>query len=87
VSPALGLAIAFVLIATQATRVLAPRRLGYAWAFLLAAVGLVTGEFVALGTRVGGPQLGPLHPVAEALGILAFELLGALITSPRRRAP
>jgi hypothetical protein len=87
VSPALGLAVLFVLIGAQLTRLALPRRLGYLWVLLLSAAGLVAGELFALVTKGGGPQVGVLHPVAELVGILGFELLGAMLAPARRRSP
>jgi hypothetical protein len=87
VSPALGLAVLFVLIGAQLTRLVAPRRLGYLWVLLLSAAGLLAGELFALITKAGGPQVGVLHPVAELAGILGFELLGALLAPSRHRSP
>jgi Co/Zn/Cd efflux system component len=86
-NPAIVVAALFVLIGAQATRLLAPRRLGYLWALLLAAAGLVSAEGVAAALHTGGPQLGVLHPAADALGVLGFELAGALLTPARRRGP
>jgi hypothetical protein len=83
----LGLAVLFVLIGAQLTRLAAPRRLGYPWVLLLSAAGLLVGELFALVTKAGGPQVGVLHPVAELVGILAFELLGAMLAPARHRSP
>jgi hypothetical protein len=87
VSPGLGLALLFVLIGAQLTRVLAPHRLGYVVSLLLAIVGLFAGELFALSTHAGGPTLGAVHPLADALGVAAFELAGALIAPKRHRGP
>lgn len=86
-SPALGLAALFILIGAQATRVLAPRRLGYPVLLLLALAGVAAGELFAAVTRAGGPTLGALHPLADALGVALCELLGAMLPGRRRRAP
>jgi hypothetical protein len=75
------------LIGAQATRVIAPQRLGYIWVLLLAAAGLVCGEGVAQALRSGGPQLGLLHPAADVAGVAGFEVVGALLAPSRRRGP
>ena len=41
----------------------------------------------AIATRVGGPQLGALHPVADAVGVVLFEVTGAVLAPARRRGP
>jgi len=87
VSPGLGLAILFVLIGTTLSALVMPRRGSILFAFVLAAVGVVAGELVAIATRVGGPQLGALHPVADAVGVVLFEVTGAVLAPARRRAP
>ena len=79
-SPGLGLAILFVLIGTTLSTLVMP-------ALLLAAAGVVAGELVAIATRVGGPQLGALHPVADAVGVVLFEVTGAVLAPARRRGP
>jgi Co/Zn/Cd efflux system component len=86
-NPALVVAALFVLIGAQTARVLAPRRLAYLWALGLAAAGLIAGEVIAAALQTGGPRLGVLHPVADVVGIVGFELAGALLTPPRRRGP
>ena len=86
-NPAILIAVLLVLIGAQATRVLAPRRLGYLWALALAAAGLVCAELVAAALHAGGPQLGMLHPAADTLGVAGFELVGALVTPSRRGSP
>jgi Co/Zn/Cd efflux system component len=83
--PAFLIGLLFVLIGAQATRVVAPRRLGYVWVLLLAAAGLVLGELIARALHTGGPRLGELHPVADFAGIGVLELAGALLTAPRKR--
>jgi hypothetical protein len=85
VSPALGLAILFILIGAQVARLVAPR-LAYAWVLLLAAIGLLAAELLATAAHFGGPSLGVLHPVADVIGIVMCEFAGALI-SGRRRVP
>jgi Co/Zn/Cd efflux system component len=79
VSPGLLLGILFALIGAQVTRVVVPRRLGYPVALALAAAGVVAGELVALSLHAGGPSLGPLHPLADAVGMVVLEVAGALV--------
>ncbi len=86
-SPGLVLAVLFVLIGAQASRLAMPRRGSYLLALVLAASGLVAGELVAIATRIGGPQLGALHPVADAVGVALFEVTGAVLAPARRRGP
>ena len=78
-SPGLLVGVLFALIGAQLTRVVAPRRLGYPVALVLAAAGVVAGELVAVGLHTGGPSLGPLHPLADAAGMLVLEVVGALV--------
>jgi Co/Zn/Cd efflux system component len=89
VSPGLLLGVLFALIGAQVTRLVLPRRLGYPAALALAAAGVVAGELVVLGLHGGGPTLGPLHPLADAAGIVVLEVAGAMLRTPgarRRRA-
>jgi hypothetical protein len=87
VSPGLLLAILFVLIGATVSGMVMPRRGTYLLTLLLAAAGLVAGELVAIATRVGGPQLGVLHPVADAVGVVLFEVTGAVLAPARHRGP
>jgi hypothetical protein len=87
VSPGLVLAILFVLIGATVSGLLMPRRGSYLLTLLLAAAGVVAGELVAIATRVGGPELGVLHPVADAVGVVLFEVTGAVLAPARRRGP
>jgi uncharacterized membrane protein YeiH len=87
VSPGLGLAILFVLIGTSLSALVMPRRSSVLLAFVLAAAGVVAGELVAIAARTGGPQLGALHPVADAVGVALFEVTGAVLAPARRRSP
>jgi len=87
VSPGLGLAILFVLIGTTVSALVMPGRASLLLALLLAGAGVVAGELVAIATRVGGPQLGALHPVADAIGVVLFEVTGAVLAPARRRGP
>ena len=78
------LAALLVAIGAQATRVVIPGRGGYVLAVVCAAAGLLAGEVVAL-TGHGGPAVGAVHPVADALGIAAAEACGlALAAAPAR---
>lgn len=86
-SPGLGLAILFVLIGTTLSALVLPGRRSLLVALLLAAAGVVAGELVAIATRIGGPELGALHPVADAVGVVLFEVAGAVLAPARRRAP
>ncbi len=86
-SPGLGLAILFVLIGTTLSALVMPRRGSVLLAFVLAAAGVIAGEFVAIATKIGGPQLGALHPVADAVGVVLFEVAGAVLAPARRRSP
>ena len=84
-SPGLLIGVLFALIGAQVTHVVLPRRFGYPVALALAAAGVVAGELVALGLHAGGPPLGPLHPVADAAGMAALEVVGAVLRTPRAR--
>jgi hypothetical protein len=64
-----------------------PRRNSILLALVLAAGGVVAGELVAIATHIGGPQLGALHPVADAIGVVLFEVSGAVLAPARRRGP
>ncbi len=81
-SPGLLLGVVFALIGAQVTRLIVPHRLGYAVMVALAAVGVVAGELVALALHGGGPVLGPLHPLADAIGIAAMEIIGLSLPVP-----
>ncbi|MGI8847906.1 MAG: hypothetical protein ACR2GX_06550 [Candidatus Dormibacteria bacterium] len=83
-SPALVLAVIFVLLGAQVTRLVLPGRGKYFWTVLLAAGGVMVGETVAVALHTGGPAIGPLHPLAEGLGVALFEGLGALLVRPPR---
>jgi len=85
VNPAYLLAALFVLIGAQATRLIAPRRLGYLAVLGLAAAGLTCAELAAGAIHGFGPQAGALHPVADVCGMAVFELVGALL-APRPAA-
>jgi hypothetical protein len=87
VSPGLLLAILFVLIGATVSGLVMPRRGAFLLTLLLAAGGVVAGELVAIATRAGGPQLGVLHPVADAVGVVLFEVTGAVLAPARRRGP
>ena len=81
-SPGLLLGVLLALIGAQVTRVIVPHRLGYPAALGLAAVGVVAGELAALGLHGGGPVLGPLHPVADVLGMAVMEIIGLTLRVP-----
>jgi hypothetical protein len=87
VSPSLVLAVLIVLIGAQAARMARPRHRGYLLLLLLSAAGLVLGELAAIALHLGGPQLGVLHPVEDAVGIGVCEGLGTAFAPPRRRIP
>jgi hypothetical protein len=87
VSPGLVLAILFVLIGATVSGLVRPRRGSFLLTLVLAAAGLLAGELVAIATHVGGPALGVLHPVADGVGVVLFEVAGAVLAPARRRAP
>jgi hypothetical protein len=82
-SPGIVLAVLFVLMGAQVTRLLAPGRGSYPWTLVLASGGVVAGEVLAAMAGWGGPQLGPLHPLPDAGVIALLELLGAQIAGAR----
>lgn len=86
-SPGLVLAILFVLIGATVSGLVMPRRGAFVLTLVLAAAGVVAGELVAIATRIGGPQLGVLHPVADAVGVVLFEITGAVLAPARHRGP
>lgn len=83
-SPGLVFGALLVLIGAQVVRLVSPSRARYVWLVLLAAAGFVAGEMFAIATRVGGPLLAGLHPVADAAAIALAEIGAALLAPPRR---
>ena len=83
-SPALALAVLFVLIGAQVARVLSPRRGAYVWLLAYAVAGLVGAELACIVLHTGGPMIGVLHPIADVLGMALAETAG-LVFAPRRR--
>jgi len=86
-SPGLVLAALLVLLATQVTRLVAPRRGPYAWTLLLSVAGLVSGELIAASGHLDRPAVGVVHPLADVLVIAAVQLLGRLLVGPGSRSP
>jgi hypothetical protein len=86
VSPGLVVGILIVLIGAQTVRVVAPGHNRLVWPVLLAVAGFVAGELFAFATRVGGPLLAGLHPIADGVAIGIVEAGGAAL-GPFRRAP
>ena len=82
-SPGIILAVLITAIGAQATRLAVPNRGNYLLAVVCAALGLLAAELVALGGH-GGPSLGEIHPAADVVGILAAEVVGLMLASPRR---
>ena len=82
-SPGVVLAVLFVFIGAQVTRLVAPRRGNYPLALVCAAVGLLAAELLAY-QGPGGPSLGVVHPVADAAGIAVVEVAGLALVTPRR---
>ena len=86
-SPSLALAVLFVLIGAQAARVARPHHGGFILLLALAALGVLGGEAAAASLHLGGPQLGVLHPVADAVGVGVCEAVGTSLIPARRRIP
>lgn len=85
ISPALVPLLLIVLIGAQATRLLAPERGSWVWAVVLAAGGVAAAEVAAASTGLGGPGMGTVHPLADTLGIVLFEVLGATLVGRHPR--
>jgi hypothetical protein len=83
VSPGIVLAVLFIAIGAQVTRLLAPRRGNYLLALVCAAIGLLAAELLALQGH-GGPTLGAVHPLADVAGIALVEAAGLVLAAPRR---
>ena len=81
-SPGLALGVLLALVGAQVTRLIMPGS-GYLRTLGLAAIGVIAGELAALGTHAGGPALGPLHPVADVVGMAVLEIAGAIVVGPR----
>lgn len=86
-TPSLWLALLIVLIGAQVGRVTAPRRVPYVVLLLLSAAGFVVAELGVNALHTGGPALGVLHPIADAIGIGLCEGVAITFTAQRRRAP
>jgi hypothetical protein len=83
VSPGIVLAVLIVALGAQLTRLVVPGRGNYVIAVACAAVGLLGAELIALGGH-GGPALGTVHPVADAIGVGVAEVAGLVLAAPRR---
>lgn len=83
VSPGIVLAVLFVAIGAQVTRLLAPGRGNYLLALVCAAAGLLAAELLSLQGH-GGPSLGAVHPLADVAGIVLGETAGLVLAAPRR---
>ena len=81
-SPGLVLAALLVLLATQITRFVAPRRGPYAWTLLLSVAGLVIGELIAATGHFDGPSIGVVHPLADIAVVTIVQVLGLLLIGP-----
>lgn len=86
-SPALGLALLFILIGAQFGLVVGRSRVPYPWLLLLAAIGVVGAELLVETLHAGGPSLGVLHPVADAIGIVVCQGAALVFAPARRRLP
>ncbi len=82
-SPGIVLAVLIVALGAQLTRLIVPARGNYVVALVCAAVGLLGAELVAFGGH-GGPSLGTIHPIADAVGITLAEVVGLVLAAPRR---
>jgi hypothetical protein len=81
-SPGLVLAILLVLVVAQATRLLAPERAAYLACLGLAVAGLLAGEVVAATGHLGGPSIGPIHPLLDVALMAVLEAAGAFVVAP-----
>lgn len=77
------LAVLIAAIGAQLTRLIVPDGGNYLIAVVCAAVGLMGAELVALAGH-GGPSLGTIHPIADAVGMGAAETIGLTLSAPRR---
>jgi hypothetical protein len=83
-TPGLVLWVLVVLLTTQLTRLVAPGRGPYLWTLLLSVAGLIGGELIAGAGHLASPEVGVLHPLADACLIAALQLVGAVVARPRR---
>ncbi|MFN2451620.1 MAG: hypothetical protein ABR541_04635 [Candidatus Dormibacteria bacterium] len=82
-TPGVVLAGLLVLLSAQLTHLMRRRRGRYVVCLLLSAVGLVGGELLAAAGHLGRPTLGVLHPVADAVLIVALQVAGTIVSAPR----
>ena len=87
VSPGLVLAILFVLIGATVSGIVRPRRGSFLLTLVLAAAGVSPGSSWRSRRRSAVLSSGVLHPVADAVGVVLFEVTGAVLAPARRRAP
>ena len=83
-SPGLVLAVALVLIATQAVQVIRPHGRHYVWSLVLSTAGLIMGELVATAVHSGGPALGVLHPLSDLIAIGVLQVASIMVTERER---
>lgn len=81
-SPTTVLAAVLIAIGAQISWIVSGERGRYFGHLVLAAVGFILGEVVAVWLQMGGPTLGSLHIVADAAGVAVFEFAGRWIASP-----
>ena len=76
------LAVLLVLLCAQLAHLLRRGRGPYLLCLVLSAAGLLGGELLAGAGHLGHPTLGVLHPLADAVVIIALESAGAIVSPP-----
>lgn len=85
--PVLVLGVAAILILAQLFHTLFPGRTTYLRRILLAAGGVVLGEFFGSRLLPEGPRLGELHVLWDVLFTTALELIGNRFLGSRDDTP
>ena len=80
ISPGLVLALTAAAIGNQASRIVLPVRNAWFAGFLLSVGGVLAGELAAGSSWLGGPSLGVLHPLPDAIGVIAFQVMGLVMS-------
>lgn len=83
--PVVVLGVAAVLILAQLFHTIFPGRTTYLRRVLLAAGGVILGEFFGSRLLPEGPRLGELHPLWDVVFTTGLELLGNRFLGSRER--